>query len=434
MEEFTNLIKNNKNGKKEQNKERKNILDELKDKKSYINKIMIFLIIFLNISIYFLFFLYYKNSQSQDNNILENFFPRYDDKSEEITILDKFYKFSQNGTLLSSILQKKRKNPQISIIIPIYNNQKHINRIITSIENQVYKDIEIIFVDDASTDNSINEINKYTKKDKRIRIIKHIKKEGLFITRNDGVLNAKGEYLLFIEPNGLLTEGILRKIYGSIQMYDADIIKFESFSLYNNTFEKNQFENDIKRNKVITQPDIIKMSFYPFKGELFQNNLYLWGKAIKRELYTKILNNLSEDHKNKKWNYYEDSALDFLLLKNAESYVIINENGYINELEDNYENKNNEQNKANEIIKDLFLLADFFFDYTEDNLYEKSIAIYQIRRIIDDYKKDLESINQGYDYYYKILDKYSNCKNILPRHQFYINQIKQILKKRENPN
>ena len=98
-------------------------------------------------------------------------------------------------------------------------------------------------------------------------------------------------------------------------MYDTDIIRFESFYLNNGVFEKNEFENNIKRNSVFSQPDILKLSFYPFKGELFQNDLYLWGKAIKRELYVKILNNLKEEYKNQNWNFYEDSTIDFLLLK-----------------------------------------------------------------------------------------------------------------------
>ena len=425
MDESSNFLKKTKNESpyKEDKEDKEN---------AYNEKVIRISILILNLSLIIIFFLYNKNIISKNDNNLEKFFPRYDDKSEEITILDKFYKFSENGTLLSNIFQKKRKNPQISIIIPLYNNEKNIKRIITSIENQVYKDIEIIFVDDASTDNSIEEIEKYRKKDRRIRIIKHIKKEGLFITRNDGVLNAKGEYLLFIEPNGLLAEGILRKIYGSIQMYDTDIIRFESFYLNNNIFEKNEFENNIKRNSVFSQPDILKLSFYPFKGELFQNDLYLWGKAIKRELYVKILNNLKEEYKNQNWNFYEDSTIDFLLLKNAESYVIINENGYIIELEDNYEDKKYDKTKENEIIKNLFLLVDIFFEYTEDNIYEKSMAVYQIRRILEDYKSNLELINNEFDYYYKILDKFSSCKNILPRNQFYINQVKQILKENEN--
>ena len=348
--------------------------------------------------------------------------------TEETDIIEKYYFFSENGKLFNNIREKRRINPSISLIIPIYNNEKNIKRIITSIENQSFKNIEIIFVDDASSDNSIKEIEKYKRRDKRIKIIKHRKKEGLFITRNDGILNSRGEFIIFIEPNGILMDGILKKIFGSMEMYETDIIRFESFYLNNNKFEKYDLYEDIKKYKIIYQPDILKLTFSLYKGELYQNNLNLWGKAIRRTLYQSILNKLSEHYKTQNWNLYEDNALDFFLLKCAKSYVSIKENGYI------YEKKadtNNENIQANDIIKDSFILAEIFFDYTEDNIYEKLMAVYQIKRIISDHKNSLELINKGFDYYYEILNKFSKCNNILSNQQIYIEQLREILKKIE---
>ena len=385
-----------------------------------------------NFCLFCLFYFLYKSSTIKlPNNKIHNFILQNYDKEDETNIIDKYYQLCENGTLFYKIREKRRINPQISIIVPIFNNEIYIKRIMTSIENQSYKDVEIIFVDDCSTDNSIKEIEKYKRRDKRIKIIKHTKKEGLFITRNDGVLNSNGEYVLFIEPNGILIEDILKKIFGALQMYETDIIKFDTFNKYNETIEKMQIGDYLKKYKIIYQPDILKLSFCSFRGELLQNNLYLWGKAIKRDLYINIINKLNDNYKKQNWNLYEDAAIYFFILKNSTSYIFINENGYINDIKDNSYIIQDNSYTSNEIIKDIFLLAEIFFDYTEDNMYEKLMALYQLKRLLNDYKNDLEKVNKGFDYYYKVLDKFSNCTFISPENQYYINDIKQILKKVE---
>ena len=327
-----------------------------------------------------LFFIFYFYKISTTDSQVINF--QNLNLTEETDIIEKSYQFAENGTIFNHIREKRRKNPFLSIIIPIFNNEKNIKRIITSIENQSYKDIEIVFVDDASTDNSVEEIEIYKKKDKRIKIVKHKTKKGLFITRNDGVLNSIGEYIIFVESNGLLIDGILKKIFGTIEIYETDIIKFESFYLDNNILEKYEFDDDIKKYKVIYQPDILKLSFVPYRGELFQNKLNLWGKAIKRTLYSNIIDKLSNYYKNQYWNLYEDNALDFLLLKNAESYLFIKENGYLYEKNKEDDSKKINNDQANYIIKDLFTLAEIFYDYTDNNVYEKLMAVFQIKRIL----------------------------------------------------
>ena len=393
----------------------------IKNKKKYSLKLINFCLLFC-----FFFFCKITNIRHLDNNFKKLLIYNIN-QTEEKNIIENFYKLSEKGILFHKMREKRISNPKISIIIPIHNNENNIKRIITSIKNQSYKDIEIIFVDDASTDNSIKEIEKYKRRDKRIKIIKHNIKEGSFISRNDGVLNAKGQYILFIESNGILIGDILKKLFGAIEIYETDIIKFDSFYIENNIFEKYDFDYYLKRNTIIYQPDILKLAFYPYEGELYQHNLNLWGKIIKKELYIKVLNNLRDYYKKQNWNLYEDNAMYFILLKNAETYIYVSEIGYINGPKDKIDN--NENN--NEIINDLFLLAEIIFDFTEDNIYEKTMANYQIRRIFYDYKKNLEIITEGFDKYYFILSKFSNCKSIIEKQQYYVNQVRNILNKAE---
>ena len=87
----------------------------------------------------------------------------------------------------------KNEIPKISIISPIYNRGKYILRFLRSIQNQYFDNIEIIFVDDFSSDNSVELIKNYQFEDERIILIEHNKNKGTLISRNDGALISKGE-------------------------------------------------------------------------------------------------------------------------------------------------------------------------------------------------------------------------------------------------
>lgn len=94
--------------------------------------------------------------------------------------------------------------PKISIIIPVYNVEKFISRAIDSAINQTFNDIEIIIVDDCGEDKSIDIAKEYQKNDGRIKIIHNEKNLGTFAARNNGVLNSKAEYILFLDSDDYL--------------------------------------------------------------------------------------------------------------------------------------------------------------------------------------------------------------------------------------
>lgn len=101
------------------------------------------------------------------------------------------------------------KNPKISIIIPIYNSQKFVFQIIKSIQIQSLKDIEIIFIDDCSLDNTTQIIEKLQKRDKRIVLLKNKENKGPFYSRNKAVIFAKGEYIQFMDSDDILINNFL---------------------------------------------------------------------------------------------------------------------------------------------------------------------------------------------------------------------------------
>ena len=84
---------------------------------------------------------------------------------------------------------------KVSVIIPVYNVEKYLRQCLDSVVNQTYSDIEIICIDDASTDGCYDILKEYEQKDKRITVLKNAKNIGLGLTRNRGLEFAKGDYI-----------------------------------------------------------------------------------------------------------------------------------------------------------------------------------------------------------------------------------------------
>src|SRR5690625_5014110 len=102
-----------------------------------------------------------------------------------------------------------KEYPLISIVLPTYNVEKYIKRCVESLLNQTVNNYEIIFVDDKGNDNSIKIINPYVKKHNNIKIITNEKNLGTFHSRRIGVNNAKGKYVIFIDPDDEIEKNFL---------------------------------------------------------------------------------------------------------------------------------------------------------------------------------------------------------------------------------
>ena len=111
----------------------------------------------------------------------------------------------------------------ISIIIPIYNVEKYLEKCLDSILNQTYKNLEIILIDDGSTDNSPNICNSYCEKDKRIKII-HKNNEGVSSARNKGIELSKGKYIVFIDSDDYVSNEHIEVLYDCIISNNVDLV------------------------------------------------------------------------------------------------------------------------------------------------------------------------------------------------------------------
>lgn len=112
---------------------------------------------------------------------------------------------------------------KISIIVPVYNVEKYLSQCIESIINQNHKNIEIILVNDGSTDKSGDICDKYSLKDNRIKVI-HKKNEGVSIARNTGLKVATGEYIAFVDGDDLVDKDIYTRLINVINNSKYDLV------------------------------------------------------------------------------------------------------------------------------------------------------------------------------------------------------------------
>jgi glycosyltransferase involved in cell wall biosynthesis len=125
--------------------------------------------------------------------------------------------------------------PLITIIIPLYNTEKYIYDCVLSVIEQEYKNIEIIVINDGSTDNSVNKIKHFLVEDKRLKIIE-IENAGVSNARNVGVNNANGTYIVFIDADDYITKDYISYMYNLASLSSSElIISLEYYKDINDT-------------------------------------------------------------------------------------------------------------------------------------------------------------------------------------------------------
>ena len=139
-----------------------------------------------------------------------------------------------------------KNNPKISIIVPVYNVEKYLSCCMDSLSNQTLKDIEIILVDDESSDHCPAMCDEYANQDHRIRVI-HKKNGGLGYARNSGLEIAKGEYIAFVDSDDYVASNTYQKLYDLANDAKADVIYFyfQRFNEKGNTWMESGIRKEI---------------------------------------------------------------------------------------------------------------------------------------------------------------------------------------------
>lgn len=194
------------------------------------------------------------------------------------------------------------KEDLISIIIPVYNVEDYIDECIKSVINQSYNTIEIILVDDGSTDSSLSICYKWEKIDKRIRVI-HQSNKGLSGARNKGIVNAKGSFICFVDSDDILLKDYVEVLYFNIRKIEGKYYLPQILLQY---FDENgliPFKNEMDKGEIFNKEAFMYMllrervwcsacsSIFPryfFDFTLFPNeknneDFFMWLNLIKKQ-------------------------------------------------------------------------------------------------------------------------------------------------------
>lgn len=125
---------------------------------------------------------------------------------------------------------------RLSVIVPIYNSEKYLEKCIISILNQSFRSLELILINDGSTDDSIKICNKYLKKDKRVRLVDK-SNEGVAIARNTGLNISVGEYITFVDSDDWIELNMYSEMMDIADKYSADIVLCDCIKDFDNHSE-----------------------------------------------------------------------------------------------------------------------------------------------------------------------------------------------------
>ena len=282
---------------------------------------------------------------------------------------------------------------KVSVIIAAYNIEEYIERCIESVVNQSEREIEIIIVNDGSTDNTLNIIKKMSDLDERILIIDQ-KNKGLVEARKSGLKNANGKFILFLDGDDWLENNCVEELYKTAIDKNADVVLYNAYKAYEdkketfNTFNKNLID-DIKKN--------------PIKNLLLDNiSPTIWSKFIKKsfieENNIKFPENIS---------YAEDLATVSNIFINKPK-IVFNENRLYNY----YHRDNSISNKVSSKVLEVDNAIQFIEDkLVESNSYDENKEAFEFTVFRHMLISKILRINQLYPERKKVFKQYK-ARNI----------------------
>lgn len=174
-------------------------------------------------------------------------------------------------------------NQLVSIVMPVYNAERYLKESLDSLINQKYKNLEIICVDDGSTDNSLQILENYKIKDDRIIIVKQ-KNEFAGVARNNGVNHANGKYIMFLDSDDIFEKKMVFDLVKKAEKYNTDIIFFGFYKFTESIKKRSVIGIPYKNKKVISAVDINSIIFQKAQGvpwNKFYNKEFILNSGIK---------------------------------------------------------------------------------------------------------------------------------------------------------
>lgn len=207
---------------------------------------------------------------------------------------------------------------KVSILIPVYQTEKYLSKCLDSVLNQSLKEIEIVCVNDGSTDNSLSILKSYQEKNSNIIIINLLQNEGLARARYHGIQNAHGDFIMFLDSDDYLEPNACEIAYNSIVKYGVDIVNFGANVIPNGFISKEVLraakEHFSSKTLSLKNTEILDNCFNKKRY-----NWNVWTKIYKSELVKKVINYIP----NERCIMSEDMMIYFFISFYANSFKSI---------------------------------------------------------------------------------------------------------------
>lgn len=211
------------------------------------------------------------------------------------------------------------ENPLISVLVPVYNVGKCLEKCLDSIIEQTYNNLQIILVDDGSTDGSGDICDAYSKNDQRVKVY-HQENQGVSVARNLAMKYATGDLWFWVDADDYLYEGIIEYLYSLMQEYSADISMCMPKRV--NTLSEKYTKKVVENIKIFTNKEALSQLYcseYTF-CEAYGRFIAPFGKLIKKSLFYDLRFPIGK--------FYEDGAVMFIPLHRADKIVCSEEEMY----------------------------------------------------------------------------------------------------------
>lgn len=314
----------------------------------------------------------------------------------------------QKDMRIKSIKMSEKESYSLSIVLPVFNVEKYLERCIKSILEGTYKDLELVIVNDGTKDDSENIIIRYLEKYNNITYI--VKENGgLSHARNVGYTYAKGEYIAFFDSDDYIEKDMYEKLMAKVKEYNYDIVVCDLYMEYEQTGKKIYVGSNVEKEYKDVEEDNNEIMI---RKEIMENiYIAVHNKIYKKELIEKTFENGMPFVNGM---YYEDIVYTYSILQNTRSISFVKEPLYYY-VQRTSSISNNYDKKLYDIITSVEMLIE---NAIENNRFE-------------DYKEILEYIGIRYMYgtFMKRIAKTKNKKIYLEGYNRVIQEDKKIYEK-----